>query len=195
MLQYVWISKHCVEQKNPVIKGYLTTWFCFYEVQEEAKLSCSDRNQKNGSFSAGLLTGKGIRKFSVVIEMLTWVMVTWVYTFVKTLQTIHLRSIHFALCKINPHVKRKMGTSLVARWLGIHLPLQGTRVPALVQEDPTRHGATKPVLHNYWACTLEPTSHNYWAHVPQLLKLVHLEPMLCKKRSHHNEKPEHCNEE
>ena len=42
-----------------------------------------------------------------------------------------------------------MGTSLVVQWLGIHLPRQGTRVRALVQEDPTCCGATKPVHHNY----------------------------------------------
>ncbi|KAJ8794655.1 hypothetical protein J1605_003126 [Eschrichtius robustus] len=39
--------------------------------------------------------------------------------------------------------------SLVAQWLRIHLPMQGTRVRALVQEDSTCHGATKPVRHNY----------------------------------------------
>ena len=39
--------------------------------------------------------------------------------------------------------------SLVAQWLGIHLPMQGTRVRALVREDPTCHGATKPAPHNY----------------------------------------------
>ena len=39
--------------------------------------------------------------------------------------------------------------------------MQGTRVQALVREDPTCRGATKPVRHNYWACTLEPVSHNY----------------------------------
>ena len=41
------------------------------------------------------------------------------------------------------------GTSLVAQWLRIRLLMQGTRVRALVQEDPTCHGATKPVRHNY----------------------------------------------
>ena len=41
------------------------------------------------------------------------------------------------------------GTSLVAQWLRIRLPMQGTWVRALVQEDPTCHGATKPVRHNY----------------------------------------------
>ena len=67
--------------------------------------------------------------------------------------------------------------------------MQGTWVRALVQEDPTCCGATKPVSHNYSACAVEPTSHNYWAHVPQLLKPVCLEPV------HHNEKPAHHNEE
>ena len=45
--------------------------------------------------------------------------------------------------------KHKPGTSLVAQWLRIRLPMQGTRVRALVQEDPTSHGATKPVRHTY----------------------------------------------
>ena len=73
--------------------------------------------------------------------------------------------------------------------------MQGTRVRALVQEDPTCRGATKPVHHNYWACALEPASHNYWARVLQLLKPVRLEPVLYNKRSHCNEKPAHCNQE
>ena len=34
--------------------------------------------------------------------------------------------------------------SLVAQWLRICLPVQGTRVRALVWEDPTCHGATGP---------------------------------------------------
>ena len=41
------------------------------------------------------------------------------------------------------------GTSLVAQWLRIHLPMQGAWVRALVREDPTCHGATKPVHRNY----------------------------------------------
>ena len=35
--------------------------------------------------------------------------------------------------------------SLVAQWLRIHLPIQGTWVRALVWEDPTCRRATKPV--------------------------------------------------
>ena len=73
--------------------------------------------------------------------------------------------------------------SLVAQWLRVHLPMQGTWVRALVREDPTCHGATKPAIHNYWA------------RVPQLLKPAHLEPVLGNKRSHRNGKPAHHNEE
>ena len=69
----------------------------------------------------------------------------------------------------------EIGTSLVVQWLRIRLPMQGTRVRALVREDPTCHGATKPVRYNYWACALE--------------------PMLRNKRSHRSEKPSHPNEE
>ena len=43
----------------------------------------------------------------------------------------------------------RYGASLVAQWLRIRLPMQGTRVRALVQEGPTGRGATKPVCHNY----------------------------------------------
>ena len=42
-----------------------------------------------------------------------------------------------------------IGVSLVAQWLRICLPVQGTWVRSLVREDPTCRGATKPVCHNY----------------------------------------------
>ena len=85
---------------------------------------------------------------------------------------------------------RDLGTSLVVQWLRIHLLMQGTRVRALVWEDPTCRGATKPVRHNLCSRARE----------PQLLKPVHLEPMHLEpvprsKRSHCSEKPMHRNEE
>ena len=45
--------------------------------------------------------------------------------------------------------KRYIHTFLVAQWLRVCLPMQGTWVQALVREDPTCHGATKPLCHNY----------------------------------------------
>ena len=47
------------------------------------------------------------------------------------------------------HRKQTYGASLVAQWLRIRLSTQGTRVRALVREDPTCRGAAKPVRHNY----------------------------------------------
>ena len=44
--------------------------------------------------------------------------------------------------------KLKVGDSLVVQWLRICLPMQGTRVRALVWKDPTCRGATRPVSHN-----------------------------------------------
>ena len=54
--------------------------------------------------------------------------------------------------KQNPNselIKKQVPASLVAQWLRICLPMQGTRVRALVWEDPTCRGVTRPVSHNY----------------------------------------------
>ena len=48
-----------------------------------------------------------------------------------------------------PTIKKTLGASLVAQWLRMCLPMQGTRVRALVWEDPTCREATGPVSHNY----------------------------------------------
>ena len=45
-------------------------------------------------------------------------------------------------------IKIKSQASLVAQWLRIYLLMQGTRVRALVWEEPTCRGATGPVSHN-----------------------------------------------
>ena len=92
-----------------------------------------------------------------------------------------LKSSYFQLLQS----KEWKGASLVAQWLRIRLPVQGTRVPALVREDPTCRGATKPVP--------QLLSLRSRAREPQLLKPWSLESMLCNKRNHHNEKPAHRN--
>ena len=46
-------------------------------------------------------------------------------------------------------MKKTVGASLVVQWLRVLLPMQGTQVRALGQEDPTCHGAAKPASHNY----------------------------------------------
>ena len=77
----------------------------------------------------------------------------------------------------------RSGTSLVVQWVRIHLPMRGTWVHSLVQEDPVCHGATKPRSHSYWACGA------------QWLRPKPLQPELCKKRGPRNKKPERCNQE
>ena len=78
------------------------------------------------------------------------------YTILSTLymfETFHTKKVKQSARKINrsfkKHLRNQTGTSLVVQWLGIRLPMKGTRAQALVQEDPTCCGATKPVRHNY----------------------------------------------
>ena len=100
-------------------------------------------------------------------------------------------------------IKTRRRTSVVVRWTGIHLPMQGTQVQSPIWGDPTRretaepHTATGPVLQSLQAATpdAEPAGSNYWARVPQLLKPTLPAPVTCNKRSHPNEKPRHCNQE
>ena len=51
---------------------------------------------------------------------------------------------YYSLIKRN----KLSGASLVAQWLGVCLLMWGTRVRALVWEDPTCHGAAGPVSQN-----------------------------------------------
>ena len=156
-----------------------------------------------------------IFKFHIVIlSLLSWILLFQIQNFHLLLKILSLYIYRYSLfgeafkkklslnsldmVSVSPFKMLKINdlwASLVVQWLTIRLPMQGTRVRSLVQEDPTCCGATKPTCHNYWACALEPVSHNFWACVPQLLKPARLEPMLRNKRSHRNEKPSHHNEE
>ena len=71
--------------------------------------------------------------------------------------------------------------SLVAQWLRNCLPVQGTRLRALVWEDPTCCGATKPVRHNTEPALQSPRA--------TTTEPARLEPVLRNKRSHCNERP------
>ena len=111
-----------------------------------------------------------------MFTILTVVMVSWIYIYFSKLSKLHtLKMCSFPAYPLCPNKavcknRQNAGISLVAQWLRTRLPTQGTQVRALVREDPTCPGATKPVHHNYWACALELASHNYWAHMLQLLK-------------------------
>ena len=73
-------------------------------------------------------------------------------------------------------IRNLLGASLVAQWLRICLLMQGTRVRALVWEDPTCCGANRPVSHNY-------------------SRPARVEPVLRNKRGRDSERPAHRDEE
>ena len=52
------------------------------------------------------------------------------------------------------------GTSLLAQWLRILLPIQGAQVQSLVFEDFTGYRAKKPICHNDWVCAPNYLSHS-----------------------------------
>ncbi|XP_054939251.1 uncharacterized protein [Physeter macrocephalus] len=75
-------------------------------------------------------------------------------SYLKDNATIELFFLNAKSCIYKRHTFREIrkeapGTSLVAQWLRIRLPMQRTRVRALVRDDPTCRGATKPACHNY----------------------------------------------
>ena len=92
------------------------------------------------------------------------------------------------------HMYKNRGrASLVAQWLRICLPMQGTRVRALVWEDPTCHGATKPVSHKYWAwasgaCAPQRERPRQWEARTRRWRMALARPNW-RKPSHRNEDP------
>ena len=83
----------------------------------------------------------------------------------------------------------------MSHWIRIHQcrehrfnPWSGKIPHALEQLSPCAT-TTEPLCSNYWCLhALKSTGRNYWAPVLQLLKPVHLEPVLGNERSHCNEK-------
>ena len=134
-------------------------------------------NKKTSSFRTHLL----LLWENSLITVMVWLLVSeWVYS-----------SNHFWGKEDSCSKKEQLRASLVVQWLRIRLPMPGTRVRALVREDPTCRGATKPVRHSYWACALEPASHSYWAHEPQLLspRATTTEARVPRARAPQQEKP------
>ena len=59
----------------------------------------------------------------------------------------HIKNCLTSLASRKMHIKTTRRASLVAQWLRVCLPMQGTWVRALVREDPACRGATEPVSH------------------------------------------------
>lgn len=75
----------------------------------------------------------------------------------RSLMTSGLRILSSATCNsflqrvAKAFKRREHRTFLMVQWLRLYLPMQGTWIGSLVQEDPTYHRATKPTCHKYWA--------------------------------------------
>ena len=141
------------------------------------------------------LTGESVLlylQFSIIPSN-PWLVVTWLQCSRPASSTLSL--LHFTsrslLCVSNipllllykdtpdciedlPVVQGFPGGSVVKN----HLAMQ-CKHWFLVLEDPTCHGAVKPMCHNYGAHFLELASQNYWAYAFPLLKPTHPELMLC----------------
>ena len=101
------------------------------------------------------------------------------------------KDVNYSYCHISRTwcKRHQKGASLVRQWIRIHLAMQETQFPSLVQEDTTCHGVTGLVHHNYWAWALETISHNYRACTRSYWSRHALEPMLCssERPAQHNE--------
>ena len=83
--------------------------------------------------------GGGVMNWEIGIDIYTLMCIKW------------MTNKNLLYKKINKILKFKKNhrASLVAQWLRVCLPMQGTRVRALVWEDPACRGAAGPVSHNY----------------------------------------------
>ena len=78
----------------------------------------------------------------------------WSWMLMVTMQEFWAMGSHLGV------FKQGVGSSLVAEEIKIGLPMQGTWVWPLVQEDSTCLWETKHVCHSHEACALEPACHN-----------------------------------
>ena len=115
--------------------------------------------------SASAVSHPGFNQPWILWHCSTYHWKTSMYMWIHAVQTRVVSMINYTVGQYSQlgFVKSLLRTSVVAQWLRIHLPMQGTRIRALLWEDPTCCGATKPVRHNYWVRALEPTCHTYWS--------------------------------
>ena len=86
----------------------------------------------------------------IVIDIVLFLRLIYSMTYIYRIHSTKPIGIHpIYLPSADTSHKKKNRASLVAQWLRICLTMQRTRVRALVWEDPTCHGATRPVSRNY----------------------------------------------
>lgn len=81
-----------------------------YESQEQTKRTYGNRNQDSGFQWGSRLIEGDLRNFGGWCKcfIVEWVLVPWLYTFVKTQQIIYLRSVYFIIVKIHFNFRNKV---------------------------------------------------------------------------------------
>ena len=163
---YIWDQLNSIPP-GPSPKSY-TKWYWQSNIprsQQEQHWFCREESQKSHSAHTGnKQTGwHELIRFPLGQFSFSYFTNTWpAHLFWGLMLLVHFagfqvlghgwKTLHHGCCPgycIQKDFKGLCRTSLVAQWLRIRLPMQGTRVRALVQEDPTCHRETKPVGHNY----------------------------------------------
>ena len=127
--------------------------------------------QMSGQVSRGTSTRpKGLHTLLVTCNA-SWVSISWDnLTHGLTITVGGWRGLKFTIfvfIKSYAHYR----TSLVVQWLRMRLPILGTQVQSLAQEDSPWGGKTKPVCRNYWhsrARVPQEKPPQWEAHTPQL---------------------------
>ena len=118
---------------------------------EETRILASETQRRFNEMkwaSKALSTGSGIKKapnkyYLLLLRLAeVFLMPTWNDLFLLNSKNV---------CYYSVKTEREWRTSLVVQWIRLCMPMQGTRVQSVVQEDPACHGATKPMHHNCWS--------------------------------------------
>ena len=89
----------CVEGENPDNKWANAVWFHFYEILQQTKWMCTDRNQINVDLRRSLLVGGDPRELSG--ERGKWSTFWLTYMSILTLQIVHLMPVNFIVGKLH----------------------------------------------------------------------------------------------
>lgn len=102
--------QHYVEQKKPDINDYVLYDSFYIKFKNRQSMVRENRTIVTCRKWRIIKETLGNFLFNILIEVL----VTQAYTFVKTHQTIHLRCVHFSVCKFYLEFK-KLGMKMIVR--------------------------------------------------------------------------------
>ena len=129
------------------------------------RMSVSEKEERITPFSSGLKEGQGSRVCSPGLQLPRpppgWMVGATLcppvalmpagceLSVLPRVEALSTRVDSSDSCQLDRCEEHQVWASLVVQWLGACLSMQGTQVRALVWENPTCRGATRPVSHNY----------------------------------------------